>query len=135
MNKYEYKLVPMPEIKASARRQVKDGIFGVPVVDMMNELGANGWDYARTEVLTTTHRSILGRKRVSQDPVMVFRRPTGTIESKEAKARIALTEPLKSVAVAPRRVKAGRDASVESKRPVVMQGTFNTSREEVKYQA
>lgn len=56
------------------------------MVEAMNELGLQGWDYVRTETLKMSARGLFGTRAMSSN-VMVFRRPV--VNFREVKDEIA----------------------------------------------
>ena len=83
MARFEYKVVPAP----SKMRRIKglktaDDRFAVSVEMLMNELGAEGWEYQRAETLPCEERSGLrGRVSESLKYMLVFRRSLDQVDS------------------------------------------------------
>ena len=76
MTAYEYAVVPAPK-KGTKARGVKtsEDRFAHALQDIMNEKGAEGWEYIRTDTLPSEERQgLTGRTTVFQN-MMVFRRP------------------------------------------------------------
>ena len=76
MIRYEYKVVPAPDkslktkgIKANADR------FAHTLETLMNEVGADGWEYVRADTLPVTERAGLTSSQTVYRNVLVFRRP------------------------------------------------------------
>lgn len=76
MTKYEYRVVPAPVratkvkgVKGTARR------FAQTLEDLMNELGAEGWEYLRADTLPVEERHGLTSKTTAFQNMLVFRRP------------------------------------------------------------
>ena len=72
---FEYKVVPAPTrgvkakgVKGTAAR------FAHALQDVMNELGAQGWEYQRTDTLPVEERQGLTGKTSSFQNMLVFRR-------------------------------------------------------------
>ncbi len=106
MLKYEYKIVPAPvEQTTSWFARAKGDGFENTVTELMNALGECGWDYIRSETLTTRRRRFLRAAAVSRHEVLVFRRSIGDVTAAEDKARIVLSEPEVITKVSPRRVR------------------------------
>jgi hypothetical protein len=81
MARYEYKVVPAPK-KGRRGKGVKgpEGRFANALETVMNELGAEGWEYQRTDTLPAEERQgLTGRTTVFQN-MLVFRRTLGTAE-------------------------------------------------------
>jgi hypothetical protein len=101
MTYFEYKVVPAP------RRGLKGkGIKGTParfanaLQLVMNVLGAQGWEYQRTDTLPVEERVGLTKKSTSFQNMLVFRR-TLEIEQADAPEVAALIEDQTSVIEAP----------------------------------
>jgi len=73
---FEYSVVPAPKkgMKAKGIKTTEDR-FAHALQQIMNEKGADGWDYVRTDTLPTEERQgLTGRTTVYQN-MMVFKRP------------------------------------------------------------
>lgn len=72
---YEYKIVPAPD-RAKKIRGVKgpDARFAATLEDNLNTLGADGWEFVRTEVFSVEERTGLTGKKSIDRQVMVFRK-------------------------------------------------------------
>lgn len=75
MPRYEYKVVPAPS-KGRKAKGVKtpEGRFALSVETVLNEMGAEGWEYLRAELLPSDERSGLTGSAVHWRNVLVFRR-------------------------------------------------------------
>lgn len=75
MSKYEYKVVPAPAkgLKAKGIKTSQDR-FANALETTMNELGAEGWEYQRTDTLPCEERSGLTGKVTTFQHMLVFRR-------------------------------------------------------------
>lgn len=76
MSSYEYQVIPAPR-KGKKARGVKgtEARFALAMQDVLNEAGADGWEYLRTDTLPSEERSgLTGRTTVYQN-MLVFRRP------------------------------------------------------------
>ncbi|MGH1354249.1 MAG: DUF4177 domain-containing protein [Thalassovita sp.] len=84
MPKYEYKVVPAPA-KGKKAKGVRgtEARFAFALEELMNQMGAEGWEYQRAETLpseerhgltsiTTTYRNMLVFRRLRQGEVEVF---------------------------------------------------------------
>lgn len=81
MPRYEYKVVPAPK-KAGKVKGVKgtEARFAHELATLMNQYGADGWEYQRTDTLPCEERSgLTGRTTVFQN-MLVFRRVIGGAE-------------------------------------------------------
>lgn len=78
MTKYEFKAVPLPTTARKLSREESDeDAIAVTLVEAMNSLGLEGWDYVRTETLTMKKNSLLGSKAETRE-MMIFRRELTT---------------------------------------------------------
>ena len=75
MPRYEYQVVPAP-VKGLKARGVKtpESRFANTLQDVMNRMGAEGWEYQRAEMLPSTERSGLTGSTTTYRNVLVFRR-------------------------------------------------------------
>ncbi len=75
MPRYEYKVVPAPQkgAKAKGAKTVEDR-FAVSVEQVLNQMGQDGWEYQRAELLPSEERSGLTGSTVNWRNVLVFRR-------------------------------------------------------------
>lgn len=74
MPRYEYKLVPAPQ-KASRHKGLKGAAnFAATLEDVMNAMGAEGWDYLRADILPEEMRKGLMSRTTVYRTLLVFRR-------------------------------------------------------------
>ncbi|TMV07940.1 DUF4177 domain-containing protein [Ruegeria sediminis] len=75
MTRYEYKVVPAPQ-KGTKAKGVKtvEGRFALSIEQALNQMGAEGWEYLRAELLPSEERSGLTGSTVNWRNVLVFRR-------------------------------------------------------------
>lgn len=75
MQRFEYKVVPAPR-RGEKARGVKstEERFALALSMVMNELGAEGWDYVRADSLPCDERSGLTGTKTSFQNMLVFRR-------------------------------------------------------------
>lgn len=107
MNKYEYRVIPTPaETQRKGLFRKKAAVAMDVVTEILNDQGAHGWEYVRSETLISEHRRFLRPARKISEEVMVFRRSIGAATTPEDQARLVLTDPvpLTPVQVKPRRV-------------------------------
>lgn len=101
MPNFEYKVVPAPK-KGLKGRGVKgtEEKFANAMAAVINELGAEGWEYQRSDTLPCEERSGLRGKTTTFHNMLIFRR------------KLALPEATTSRPVTPRHVKkaAGKPA-------------------------
>lgn len=87
MTRYEYKVVPAPHRGTKAKGiKTPEGRFALSVEDMLNDLGAQGWEYQRAELLPSEEKSGLTGSTTNWRNVLVFRR---TVASETALAETA----------------------------------------------
>ncbi len=82
MTKFEYKVVPAPK-RGEKIKGVKagDARFAHTLESLMNEMGAQGWEYQRADTLPSEERSGLTSRTTVFQNVLVFRR---ALESDDA---------------------------------------------------
>lgn len=75
MPRYEYKVVPAPR-KGEKAKGVKgpDGKIAQAMEAALNKLGAQGWEYQRTDAMPVEERSGLAGRITNYHTVLVFRR-------------------------------------------------------------
>ena len=82
MPTYEFRVVPAPKagLKAKGVRSNEER-FAHALETLMNEMGAQGWDYVRADTLPAEERQgLTGRTTVYQN-MLVFRRETQMVQS------------------------------------------------------
>ncbi|MDA7428669.1 DUF4177 domain-containing protein [Primorskyibacter aestuariivivens] len=76
MTRYEYKVVPAPDRGIKARGvKGPEGRFAHALEVLMNDMGAEGWDYLRAETLPSEERQGLSGRTTVYRNMLVFRRP------------------------------------------------------------
>lgn len=87
MQRYEYKVVPAPRRgeKAKGAKTVEDR-FAVALAHVMNDQGAEGWEYLRADTLPCEERVGLTGKATHFHHMLVFRRalPDGAVATAPA---------------------------------------------------
>jgi len=74
MPRYEYKLVAAP-VKATRHKGLKGAdAFAATLQDVMNDMGAEGWSYLRTDILPEDIRSGLTARTTVYRTILVFQR-------------------------------------------------------------
>ncbi len=75
MQRFEYKVVPAPR-RGEKARGVKSAEerFALALSRVMNDLGAEGWDYVRADALPCDERSGLTGTKTTFQNMLVFRR-------------------------------------------------------------
>ncbi len=86
MHRYEYKVVPAPQ-KGTKARGVKtpEGRFANSIEQLLNQMGQDGWEYQRAELLPSEERAGLTGSAVNWRNVLVFRRAVETATSEDQK--------------------------------------------------
>jgi len=82
MSQYEYKVIPAP-VKGLKAKGVRghEARFANALQDVMNRMGAEGWEYQRAETLPSEERHGLTNVTTNYRNVLVFRRPLhGNVE-------------------------------------------------------
>lgn len=75
MPNYEYKIVPAPKKGLKAKGlKTTDARFANAMMVEMNELGADGWEYQRSDTLPCEERSGLRGRSTTFLNMLVFRR-------------------------------------------------------------
>jgi hypothetical protein len=96
MQRFEFKVIPAPKRGEKARgvKSTEDR-FALALTNLMNELGAEGWDYVRADALPCEERvGFTGTKTTFQN-VLVFRRVIVEDRREEGRlsAKLVLQEP------------------------------------------
>ena len=95
MQRFEYKVIPAPKRGEKARGvKTTEERFAYALTLLMNELGAEGWDYVRADALPCEERVGLTGTKTTFQNVLVFRRVLGMAAVEAAPgARLLLQEP------------------------------------------
>jgi hypothetical protein len=77
MPKYEYRVLPAPKrgLKANGAKTTEER-FAQALQVIMNELGADGWEYVRSDMLPCEERQGLTGKTTTYQTMLVFRHTT-----------------------------------------------------------
>lgn len=115
MQRYEYKVVPAPQ-KGTKAKGVKtaEGRFAASVEQLLNEMGQDGWEYQRAELLPSEERTGLTGSTVNWRNVLVFRRAIVTVDASASETEDA---PTAKPVPGPDTVKAPEPISEEVKEP------------------
>jgi hypothetical protein len=116
MQRFEFKVVPAPKRGEKARGiKTTEERFALALTSLMNQLGAEGWDYVRADALPCEERVGLTGTKTTFQNMLVFRRviQSQTVEVVPS-ARLLLHEP---VAATPRLGPA--DAPVSGNAPAI----------------
>ncbi|MFC3085409.1 DUF4177 domain-containing protein [Tabrizicola soli] len=93
MQRFEYKVIPAPKRGEKARgvKSTEDR-FAQTLTQLMNGLGAEGWDYVRADSLPCDERVGLTGTRTTFQNVLVFRRQLGALAEASAPLRLVAAE-------------------------------------------
>lgn len=101
MQRFEFKVIPAPKRGEKARGvKTTEERFALALTSLMNQLGAEGWDYVRADSLPCEERAGLTGTKTTFQNVLVFRRPLSAAASDTPATRLVLHEPV--AAPAPR---------------------------------
>ncbi|MCF3581107.1 DUF4177 domain-containing protein [Planktothrix agardhii 1811] len=90
MQRFEFKVIPAPKRGEKARGvKTTEDRFALALTNLMNELGAEGWDYVRADALPCEERSGFTSTKTTFQNVLVFRRAIPSL-SAEAPASTRL---------------------------------------------
>ena len=94
MPRYEYKVVPAPD-KGKRTKGAKGTAsrFAQTLEELMNEHGAEGWEYQRTDTLPCQERVGLTGKQTSFQHMLVFRREMGAVALRDDEVSGLLAAP------------------------------------------
>lgn len=91
MQRFEYKVIPAPKRGEKARGvKTTEDRFAHALTLLMNDLGAEGWDYVRADTLPCEERVGLTGTKTTFQNMLVFRRPLAVAEA-EVRAPLRLT--------------------------------------------
>lgn len=102
MQRFEFKVIPAPKRGEKARGvKTTEDRFALALTSLMNQLGAEGWDYVRADSLPCEERAgFTGGVKTTFQNVLVFRRAISSLTADmPPSARLLLQEP---VAAGPR---------------------------------
>jgi hypothetical protein len=93
MQRFEYKVIPAPKRGEKARGvKTTEDRFAFALTNLMNQLGADGWDYVRADSLPCEERvGFTGSKTTFQN-VLVFRRVLSAGAEAQSTSRLLLQE-------------------------------------------
>jgi hypothetical protein len=94
MQRFEYKVIPAPK-RGEKVRGVKttEERFALALTMLMNELGAEGWDYVRADALPCEERVGLTGTKTTFQNVLVFRRVVGAAVEHRPTGRLVPQDP------------------------------------------
>jgi hypothetical protein len=115
MQRFEFKVIPAPKRGEKARGvKTTEDRFALALTTLMNQLGAEGWDYVRADSLPCEERAGFTSTKTTFQNVLVFRRVIDSLSPEQPATRLLLQEP---VAVTPRLGPA--DAPVSGNAPAL----------------
>jgi hypothetical protein len=96
MQRFEYKVIPAPRRGEKARGvKTTEDRFAYALTQLMNQLGAEGWDYVRADALPCEERAGLTGTKTTFQNVLVFRRAIGmAAEDDRPATRLLLSDPV-----------------------------------------
>lgn len=98
MLRYEFKVVPAPRRGEKARGvKTTEDRFALSLMQVMNALGSDGWDYVRADALPCDERVGLTGSKTTFQNVLVFRRVLAEVAvdaPPPAQRLIAMTDPV-----------------------------------------
>ncbi|MBL9046045.1 MAG: DUF4177 domain-containing protein [Tabrizicola sp.] len=118
MQRFEFKVIPAPKRGEKARGvKTTEDRFALALTNLMNEMGAEGWDYVRADALPCEERVGFTGSKTSYHNMLVFRRVMSGEARTEARSALLLSQPERSEAPAPRLGPA--ETPVSGKAPAV----------------
>lgn len=99
MPNFEYKVVPAPKkgLKGKGIKTV-EARFANALMTAMNELGAEGWEYQRSDTLPCEERSGLRGRNTSFQNMLVFRREIKTVDAETFEVTEEIAAPVVAAA-------------------------------------
>jgi len=96
MQRFEFKVIPAPKRGEKARGvKTTEDRFALALTTLMNQLGAEGWDYVRADALPCDERVGLTGTKTTFQNVLVFRRLiAGSTVDVPQPSRLLLQEPV-----------------------------------------
>ena len=90
MPRYEYTVVPAPK-KPGKLKGIKgtDNRFAAELSNLMNEYGAQGWEYQRADTLPCEERQGLTGRTTTYQNMLVFRRELDVVQQAPASTAVA----------------------------------------------
>lgn len=115
MARFEYRVVPAPEKGVKAKgAKTPEARFAHALEELMNEMGAEGWEYQRADTLPSTERSGLTGSTTQWRHVLVFRRKITQDAEMTAELReTPMVAPVSDIQVERERVDTGDEIRAE----------------------
>ena len=93
MQRFEFKVIPDPRRGEKARGvKTTEDRFALALTTLMNQLGAEGWDYVRADTLPCEERAGFTGSKTTFQNLLVFRRVIDGAQSAAQSSRLMLTE-------------------------------------------
>lgn len=93
MQRFEFKVIPAPRRGEKARGvKTTEDRFALALTTLMNQLGAEGWDYVRADTLPCEERAGFTGSKTTFQSLLVFRRVIDGAQSAAQSSRLMLTE-------------------------------------------
>ncbi|MBY0351194.1 DUF4177 domain-containing protein [Tabrizicola sp.] len=93
MQRFEFKVIPAPRRGEKARGvKTTEDRFALALTTLMNQLGAEGWDYVRADTLPCEERAGFTGSKTTFQNLLVFRRVIDGAQSAAQSSRLMLTE-------------------------------------------
>lgn len=94
MQRFEFKVIPAPKRGEKARGvKTTEDRFALALTNLMNQLGAEGWDYVRADALPCEERVGLTGTKTTFQNMLVFRRAIVESAAAPQTSRLLLQEP------------------------------------------
>ena len=96
MQRFEFKVIPAPKRGEKARGvKTTEDRFALALTTLMNQLGAEAWDYVRADALPCEERVGLTGTKTTFQNMLVFRRViAGSTNDVPQTSRLLLQEPM-----------------------------------------
>ena len=93
MQRFEFKVIPAPRRGEKARGvKTTEDRFALALTTLMNQLGAEGWDYVRADTLPCEERAGFTGSKTTFQNLLVFRRVIDGAQSAAQSSRLMLSE-------------------------------------------
>ncbi len=128
MAQYEYRVIPAPT-KGQKAQGVKgaEARYAFAIEDLMNRMGADGWEYQRSDTLPMEVREGLTGTTTKFQTLLVFRRATGVEATKAAPATQAAAPAPAPAAASTEKVEGTSDAAATAAGETLLAATKITS--------
>lgn len=110
MPKFEYRIVPAPEKSPRIRGLKGAPLFAFTLEEVMNSLGADGWQYLRAETLPHDERTGLTSRKTTYRNMLIFQREIVEVSTSAA---VAVPRPARVQATRPAPPPLSRDPEAD----------------------